>query len=408
MPDDILFHKYDLRKIIENHRAALREELDKMDDRRLLNTDLGELQRYAIEKYQLALPVLGEPVVDEARTKMNVGRYGGFDYGREGSVEVDAHRYTLEIPFEGDKDLFLTRGSSFNLNPPRGSVRDGMLSTSVVERNPNADALNSTFESFLADINQHLGWLRGDVDAWNASIVGEVTQVVEYRKHKAEQTGTVASQLKFGIKLRGDRATTYAAPVAQRRRITPQLPPANAGAAPEPVLADEMYRAILDTLKQMSVVMERSPHAYATMDEETLRFQFLVPLNANFEGNAQAEVFNYGGKTDILISERGRNIFIGECKFWKGAKVLTETIDQILGYLAWRDTKGAILLFNRNRDFSQVLDKIRSTVEAHPQCMSFDGSTDETEFAFTFCRHDDAKRQLKLAVLAFDIPSAQK
>jgi hypothetical protein len=155
----------------------------------------------------------------------------------------------------------------------------------------------------------------------------------------------------------------------------------------------------------MSHVMERSPHAYATMDEETLRFQFLVPLNAHFEGDAKAEVFNYGGKTDILITVQGKNIFVGECKFWKGAKALAETVDQVLGYLAWRDTKCAILLFNRNRNFSQVLAQLKPTLEQHPHFVSFDGSREETELAFTFKRPDDSERRLKLTVLAFDIPA---
>ncbi len=320
MADGILFWKYDLRLMIENQRTELRRELDGMQDSRLLNTDLAELQTYAVGKYELTLPVLGQPVVDEARTKMEVGRYGGFAQAGDETVSVDAHRYTLEVPFNGDKELFLTRGSSFNHNPPNGEVREGMLTTTIVQRSPNAEALNQHFERFLSQVNQCLGWLKADIDAWNSSIAKEVGDVVQYRRQKAEQAGTVASGLKFGMKQRTDRASTYTAPVVQRRKITPQLPAAKPGAPPEPMLSDEMYRAILDTLKQMSQVMERSPHAYATLDEEALRFQFLIPLNANFEGDARAEVFNYGGKTDILITEKGKNIFIGECKFWKGAK----------------------------------------------------------------------------------------
>lgn len=400
MADEVLFYKYDLRKVIDQQRAALRREIDGMPDSRLLNTDLNELQSYAVEKYQINLPSFGEPVVDETRTKIEVSRWGSYPRNGEPTVQVDAQRYTLEVPFDGDKDLFLTQGSQFTSSPPRGTVREGILTTTIVERNPSADDLNQRFDRFLLDINQHLGWLKRDIDAWNASIPGEVASAVQYRRQKAEQAGTVASGLKFGIKRRTDRASTYVEPVAQRKRITPQLPVAKPGARPEPTLADEIYRAILDTLKQMSHVMERSPHAYATMDEETLRFQFLVPLNANFEGEARAEVFNYGGKTDILITVQGKNIFIAECKFWKGAKTLSETVDQVLGYLAWRDTKCAILLFNRNRSFSQV----RPTLEKCPEFVSFDGSRDETELSFTFRRADDPDRRLKLTVLAFDIP----
>lgn len=408
MADDLLFYKYDLHKIIENHRAALRAELDGMQDSRLLNTDLADLQTYATEKYQLELPKLGDPVIDEGRTKIHVGQWGGHPQPGERAVEVDAHRYTLEIPFEGDKDLFYTQGSTFSTNPPRGTVRDGLLTTTIVEREPNAEELNQQFDRFLSDVQQHLGWLKREVETWNAAIAGEVATLVHYRREKAEQAGSVASALKFGVRQRSDKASTFVATVSQRKKITPQLPSAKPGAPPEPALSEEMYRAILDTLKQMSHVMERSPHAYATMDEETLRFQFLVPLNANFEGEARAEVFNYNGKTDILITVRGKNIFIGECKFWKGAKSLSETVDQILRYLSWRDTKCAILLFNRNRQFSQVLAQVRPTLEEHPQFVSFDGSRDETELSFTFNRPDDPERKLKLTVLAFDIPGPEE
>lgn len=405
MADDILFHKYDLRKIIDNQRAELRRELDGMLDSRLLNTDLAVLQTYAIEKYEISLPILGEPVVDESRAKIEVGRYGDYPGRGEPTVQVDAQRYTLEVPFDGDEELFFTQGSTFTYSPPRGTVKAGVLTTTIVQRSPSAEALNQHFDRFLSEVNQHLGWLKGDIDAWNAAIAKEAADVVQYRRQKAEQAGAIASGLKFGIKQRTDRASTYVAPVAQRKKITPHLPAAKPGARPEPILADEMYRAILDTLKQMSHVMERSPHAYATMDEETLRFQFLVPLNAHFEGEARAEVFNYGGKTDILITVQGKNIFIGECKFWKGAKALSETVDQVLGYLAWRDTKCAILLFNRNRNFSQVLAQVKPTLEQHAQFVSFEGSSGETEMSFTFKRADDPDRRLKLTILAFDIPA---
>ncbi|EFG85474.1 hypothetical protein F1645_13605 [Novacetimonas hansenii] len=405
MADELLFCKYDLSLVIENQRAALLKELDAMSDSRLLNTDLAELQSYMKQKYQLEMIELGEPSIDEGRTKMQVGRYGGFHRGYDGgAVSVDAQRYTLEIPFTGDKDLFFCRGSTFNMNPPRGTVKGTIIATTMVERQPTADQVNATFERFLKDLDEHLGWLRPAVVGWNESISAVVDSNVKARRARADQTGAVASGLKFALKQRNDRAATFAAPVASRKKIAPQLPQARPVAPPEPALSDAIYRDILDTLQQMAEVMERSPHAYADMDEETLRFQFLVPLNAKFEGEARGEVFNYGGKTDILITSQGRNIFIGECKIWKGEKALSEAIDQVLGYLSWRDTKAAILLFNRNRSFSNVLEKIRPTVEKHPQCTSFDGKCGETEFAFTFARIDDASRKLKLTLLAFDVP----
>ncbi len=127
----------------------------------------------------------------------------------------------------------------------------------------------------------------------------------------------------------------------------------------------EHYEHILTVISNMAQVMERSPQAFAKMDEETLRTQILVPLNGHYEGQATGETFNYDGKTDILIRSEGRNIFIGECKFWKGAASFKDTIDQLLGYAAWRDTKTAIILFNRNKNTSAVVAQIPDLLKQH-------------------------------------------
>jgi hypothetical protein len=401
--DDALFWKHDLILVVENQQKTMVGELDGMSDDRLLNTDLAALEEYCFDKYKLDLPELGEPQVDTGRTKMTVGRYGDFNFDN-GSFEVDAERFTLEIPYTGDRDLFFCRGSTFNYSPPHGTVSGSMLSTTIVERDPSTDRLNQQFDKFLEDIRQHIGWLKPLVDGWNERLKGVVREHVSHRRARLEKSSSVAAGLKFSLKSRGDAAATFSAPVS-RKRIAPVLPPAKPGAAPEPVLTPEAYRDILDTLQQMSEVMERSPHAYAGMDEETLRFQFLVPLNAKFEGEARGEVFNYGGKTDIQITYKGKNIFIAECKIWRGAAALTEAIDQLLGYLSWRDTKTSLLVFNRNKGFSTVLAQIDPTVRAHPNFVKADGTRGETEFRYTFSHRDDPERRLTVAVLAFDIPA---
>lgn len=155
---------------------------------------------------------------------------------------------------------------------------------------------------------------------------------------------------------------TYAAPVVRKKINT--LPPASITAyKPEPVLETAQYEQILSIISNMVMVMERSPSAFHSMKEEDLRQHFLVQLNGQYEGQATGETFNYQGKTDILIRTNGKNIFIAECKFWKGEKAFLETISQLLGYASWRDTKTAILIFNRNKQFSD-----RGKVHSRSDC----------------------------------------
>jgi hypothetical protein len=136
-----------------------------------------------------------------------------------------------------------------------------------------------------------------------------------------------------------------------------------------------------------------------------LRTHFLVQLNGHYEGQATGETFNYQGKTDILIRSGDRNIFVGECKFWGGPAKLTETIDQLLGYLTWRDSKSAILIFNRNRDFSKVLASIPVTMSNHPNFNRDEGKQGDTRFRFEFRHKDDEAKMIHITVMVFDIPT---
>jgi hypothetical protein len=153
-------------------------------------------------------------------------------------------------------------------------------------------------------------------------------------------------------------------------------------------------------------VMERSPHVFSKMGEEDLRTHFLVQLNGQYEGQATGETFNFEGKTDILIRVNGKNIFVAECEIWRGHEYLTQKIDQLLGYATWRDSKLAILVFNRTKNFSAVLSKIKETVHKHPNFKT-DVSTYVSDRGSRFIiRHrDDPERELILTVVAFEVPA---
>ena len=130
----------------------------------------------------------------------------------------------------------------------------------------------------------------------------------------------------------------------------------------------------------------------------------LVNLNGHYEGDVTGETFNAQGKTDILIRADGRNVFIAECKFWGGPRALLAAIDQVLGYLTWRDTKSALLLFCRTVDFTDTLAKIALTVPEHGNFKRQLKRVNDTHWRYLFAQKDDSARDLHLAVQAFSIP----
>ena len=140
------------------------------------------------------------------------------------------------------------------------------------------------------------------------------------------------------------------------------------------------------------------------MGEEDLRQHFLVQLNGQYEGQATGETFNYEGRTDILVRVQGRNIFIAECKFWRGSADLKNAIDQLLGYTSWRDTKAALLIFNRDTVMSTVLKNVPVAVQGHPNWKSNYDCDQETGFRCAFTHRDDPGKTITLTVLVFNVP----
>jgi hypothetical protein len=155
----------------------------------------------------------------------------------------------------------------------------------------------------------------------------------------------------------------------------------------------------------MALVIERSPHVFSEINEETIRTHFLISLNSHYEGGASGETFNGEGKTDILIRIENRNVFVAECKFWKGEKSFDDAISQLLGYLTWRDSKCALLIFNRNRGSSSVQQKMGEVMRARSECKKANTSTIESIPKYVFVKDSDPGREIIISTLLFDIPS---
>ena len=77
----------------------------------------------------------------------------------------------------------------------------------------------------------------------------------------------------------------------------------------------------------------------------------------------------------------------------------------MLGYTAWRDTKVALLIFNRRKNMSTVLEAIPKVVMDHPSYKADLAYQSETGLRYVLGHRDDASRDLTLTVLVFDVPT---
>ncbi len=406
--ENILFSKHGWFDVAEHQKAKLKEQVAGMDGNRLLNTSVDDLCAYFVKEYSVNVPMLkrDDIVADQRETQIDV-RYDPRRWIDDKSrpFHVPGTEIEITVPFDGDETVFKVQPTTYSLNPPRGHVQRGRLHIIINGTDLTAEKVRSEINNTLDQIDRCLQTLRDNASVLVNELPAIARQAIESRREKLLANQSLVSSLGFKIKERDDSPRTYTAPEV-RRKVKPTLPPASSAAyKPEPLLSDSDYEHILDVIHNMAHVMERSPSAFTTMDEEDLRTHFLVQLNGHYEGQATGETFNYHGKTDILIRSDGKNIFIGECKYWGGPKKFSETIDQLLSYSSWRDTKVAVIVFSRNKDFTNVVGSMDQTAKEHPNFKRDLGKKSETSFRYVFAHRDDPNRELIMTAMAFHVPN---
>ena len=382
------------------------EEIEQAPEAHLLSVDEDAWVSALVERRRLVLPHLGEPWMDSPEeVRIDLSRTPGGVFGRapfssSSAPSIPGFRVAVHIPFTGDGALFLVQPSTFTATRPRADVGHHEL-LSLIEYAADAPVnVRAHTEHLIREVEQYLGPVREQVRAYNEGIESLARGAIRSRRERVRRNYEHLETTGLPMRRAQEASKTYISDVIVRRPAP--LLPSTLDAEPmalEPVLGDDAFEEILAIVRSSGTSMERSPGTYREMVEEDLRQIVLMALNAGpYRGQATAEAFNVAGKTDILIRDADRNIFIAECKIWSGAKGFGEAIDQLFSYAAWRDTKLALIIFVKQRDLTSVMEKAGKALEAHPQFDDVFPAAGETELRATMKSLDDDRRLADLNV----------
>ena len=173
-------------------------------------------------------------------------------------------------------------------------------------------------------------------------------------------------------------------------------------------VSQSIHRKILNSINITGEAFEKAPHTYNSMQEESLRDIIVTNLYGKEYGTVVAESYNKIGKTDILIKKNEKNIFIGECKIWSGESEYRKAITQLLNYLTWSDKEVAIIIFSKQKKFSQILENIISYTKKHENYLRFTGKAQDNWLYFDFEHPLDSASPVTLATMLYHIPITKK
>lgn len=245
-------------------------------------------------------------------------------------------------------------------------------------------------------------FLKTDIERINKSISLYIPQVFKARKEKIIKEQKVIADLGIPIKSKVDISKTYSVPTVERRYEKPRVNNPREVKPLAPTMADNVYQDVLSAINTIGQNIERNPKMIENQDEETIRGHFLTQLSTSFKGySSTGESFNHVGKTDIMVKHGNDILFVAECKIWKGAKRLHEAIDQLLSYLTWRDSKTALLIFNKDTNIQTIVDSIQESIPSHPNYVKLVKQKDKGWYDYIF-RLTNSNDEIKIAVMVFD------
>lgn len=384
-------------------RAAF-DELERIDADTLLSENLDVLVHDLLARH------LPEPVsVDwNAATATPVQEVtierSSMEFGERRNYRYAGSRITVSWPLTGTAEILRRQASQFTLSPDHGTIKDGCVQLEIEGTELSPEFIDRQMTELSEHVEKRISWANHDVSLQRNAVDRELRQAAEARRKRITENRLLSAALNIPITPTGAQRP----PVPARRKHVPlQQRRASAEFTPEPVLDEAIYRDILDVVENWARSLERTcTPPIRALGEEALRDLLLGTLNGYWRGAAGGELFNGEGKTDILIRENGRNVFIAECKVWSGAKNATAALDQLLSYLVWRDTKAALIMFVKNAKPGEIIRRLHQAVGEHPRHLLTVNDSDQSRRAEYVFTAEDGGRRIELAVIPVVLPAA--
>jgi hypothetical protein len=402
-----VFGERDLSDFLEASKSNVLSSIESLKDDYILNVNESDyiahkLSEEVIEQLEIhedqIYASLSERMIPAEHFPRSFHVYSGKSYKKD---VIKFH-----VPISGNIQLLHCVPSTRLMWTMNIEVNRKEFGFEIINFSNDSESIVREKDSNLKNIIQQLAHVQRDVERFNSSFEAQIKSAFESKKNRVKEKSGVLASLGVPIKKTSETSPTFAVPAPQKRKkIILNKPEVNEiGYSPEPSLDQSVYNDILQMIHDVGKEFERLPSLYAQKEEEHLRDHFLMMLEPNFNGSATGETFNKTGKTDILLRHENTNVFIGECKFWKGQKSFLATISQLLGYLTWRDSKAAVIMFVPNKDFSSAVDVAKSSVNEHENFIKFVNEKDETWFNYEFHLNGDRNRTVKIAVMLYHTP----
>lgn len=322
--------------------------------------------------------------------------------------------HKISLRFNGSKNLFQWIPSTCSLDTSGIYYAISELTDDAIilryeleiRQENHGEIISKKISELKNLIQENLLNLKNDLDSFGDSLRNMVQQQVALRLRELENKEKILVNLPFKLQRNLNEAIKIERNIVERK-IDPSGTTSKISKKTSwSHMGEKDFKDVLTLISNINAAFERLPKTFSLLDEPTIR-DFLLIILQSVYSVVVGEAFNGIGKTDILIKHDSQNVFIAECKKWKGEASLVEAFEQLFGYIDTRLSKAAIIIFDENRNHQNTKQIISKKI---PEIRGFQEQIEKfSEYGniYKFLHPVDSGKEIHVAVLSFHKPIIQ-
>ena len=387
----------DIEQFYNLKKRSIQQEINSQTESYLSTVNIEEFADYLYKKNSLP-----EIIEDSSRT-LEIFENGEVRSGYSDRIEP---LVMVKIPYihnENNSNIVnnLTSNPQRMFGEPFSYDESGHISFSS-----NAD--DNRIIRRIADIKEQIGWKNNNIRTQNQCLMpfikSAITNRIDSIKNKNVILDSLAKKMQVNLIKKEDSQKNLPPSLSVKKSIEALIRP-SAKIPEQPVLSSDEFNGLMDLIDNCCRFFERTPGTFTKLGEEDLRNTILSQLNGIYKGNAVGEAFSNSGKTDIYLNLDKGKLFVSECKFWKDTNTIEKTTQQLLGYLTWRESRGVVIIFSRNKNFKNVLDSAYESIPKIPSYVNGIRKLSENHFVASHHKEEDKRMIVEIHYIIYNVYS---
>jgi len=380
----------------------------------LASTD-DEVLEYVLAEFCVVPLILHEDraTLEQEEVDVDVAVIGEWDDPREVKpIWAPGIGITIKIPFSGTRWLWDHHPRCYPVgyaHLPVGMItlsglQDGLLTIDFgLPKQSPPDAYKDFIDPELEWIRNYISSINGSAAEYSNSLQARTKNAIVERRKSLLPRSKIAAALRIQLRQKVGVPDLDPVAVVTNRSSSSELPKLPE-ATDDPSIENSVYEKILRVIRHEGRTFETTPTTFYKFKEDELRDIVLAHLNGHFEGKAAGEVFRRKGKTDIRIESESRSAFVAECKIWSGHRSVQKALDQLLSYLTWRDSKAALIIFNKHtRSFTPLPAQLAASVRNHRFFIKEQAMSEKGEIRALMRTAEDARHRIMVHAFVFNL-----